>query len=57
MSSRVDQHEEDIKEVKGKTDKLVNDSAVTSTKLQKLDSQVDKLEDKVFEQAQARTKK
>jgi hypothetical protein len=57
MSGRVDQHEEDIKEVKMKTEKLTNDSAINSTKLQILDSQVDKLEDKVFDQAHARTKK
>ena len=57
MSSKVDKHEEDIRESKGKTEKLINDSAVASAKLQKLDSQVGKLEDKMFEQALARPKK
>jgi hypothetical protein len=57
MSSKVDQQEDVLKDVKIKTEKLVNDSAVTSAKLQKLDSQVDKLEDKIFDQAQSRSKK
>ena len=57
MSSKVENHEEDIRESKGKTEKLINDSAVASAKLQKLDSQVGKLEDKIFEQALARSKK
>lgn len=49
MSSKVDQHEDAIKEGNSKTEKLLSDSAATSVKLQKLDSEVGKLEDKMFE--------
>ena len=49
MSSKVDQHEEAIKETNTKTEKLLSDSAVTSVKLQKLDLEVGKLEDKMFD--------
>ncbi|MBA4382556.1 MAG: hypothetical protein C0406_08330 [Sideroxydans sp.] len=49
LSSKVDQHDEDIKEVKAKTDKLEKDSVSETTTLNKLDSQVGRLEDKVFE--------
>lgn len=57
MTSKVGQHDEDIKEVKVRTEKLVNDSAATTVKLEKLDSQVDKLDGQIFEQALARQKK
>jgi hypothetical protein len=49
LSNKVDQHDDDIKEVKLKTDKLVRDTAAESATLQKLDSQVGRLEDKVFD--------
>ena len=49
MSSKVDQHEEAIKENNTKTEKLLSDSATTTVKLQKLDSEVGKLEDKMFD--------
>ena len=57
LSIKVDQHEDDIKDVKVKTDKLINDSTSESAKLQKLDSQVGRLEDKMYEQAMGRSKK
>ena len=57
MSSKVERHEEDIKEVKVRTEKLVNDSASTTVKLEKLDSQVNKLDGQIFEQALARQNK
>lgn len=49
MSSKVEQNVEAIKDGKGKTEKLMSDSAVMSEKLQKLDSEVGKLQDKVFD--------
>jgi hypothetical protein len=57
LSYKVNQHDDDIKEVKVKTDKLVKESASESATLQKLDSQVGKLEDKIFQQAMERSKK
>lgn len=57
LSIKVDQHEDDLKEVKVKTDKLLNDSAVASSKLQKMDSQVDRLENKMFDSVKTQTEK
>lgn len=57
LSTKVDQHEDDIKQVKVQTDKLVTESASESARLQKLDSQVGRLEDKIFQQAMDRPKK
>lgn len=57
LSTKVDQHEDDIKVVKMQTDKLLNESASESAKLQKLDSQIGRLEDKMFQQAMDRPKK
>lgn len=57
LSNKVEQHGDDIKEVKVKIDKLGNDSATASVRLQKVDTQVGRLEDKMFQQATERSKK
>ncbi|MGB8410943.1 MAG: hypothetical protein WCE58_13670 [Gallionella sp.] len=56
-SSQLAQHDEDIKEIKVSTERLINDAAVTSVKLQSLSTQVDKLEDHTFTQEQLKPKK
>ena len=50
LSSKVDKNGLDIEEISDKTDKLIIDSTTHSVKLQRLDSQVNRLEGKVFNQ-------
>ncbi len=47
-SSKIEQHGEKLKDISSKTDRLLNDSVVASTKLQNLESRATKLEDAVF---------
>lgn len=50
LSNKVDQNTENLKQVLGKTDRLITDSAVTSTKLNALETRATRLEDKVLGQ-------